>query len=319
MKSRPARPQAASKRIAGIVERIRIGPGQALAQRAQIAPVLARRRRQIEVQRGAARGRGHHAQHVRRHVEASENEHARRQAARRRCSLRRRGRSRKRSIACARCARPCVARRQSSACQSSRLAPRSQASSQSRRQAWYFANTSASAFASDHALSSAFVPAEIAFEYRRDRRMRARRAILQRRVEAPHQSRRIDRARIVRVGRRSPSSISPTNSPGARKRRFAAMPCVSASVFCSQRRIVGCGIRIVSGSNRPTPGGNVAELAREQLGEDVERIPIVEAEIGVRGHLRMMPDCASRRMRRDMKMAAAAALLSDAESDYAAS
>ena len=72
------------QRIFRIVERIGVGVGEALAQCLQIAPVSARRRRQIEMHGAAARGGGHHAQHIRRHVEAREREDARRQSARRR-------------------------------------------------------------------------------------------------------------------------------------------------------------------------------------------------------------------------------------------
>ena len=64
-----------------LVECIAVGL-QALAQRAQVAPVLARRRRQVEMQHARPRLRGDHAQHVRRDIEAGEREHARRQVCR---------------------------------------------------------------------------------------------------------------------------------------------------------------------------------------------------------------------------------------------
>ena len=59
--------------------RIRVG-AQAPRVVRQVAPVAARRRRHIEMQRARARLRGDHAQHVRRNVERGEGEQTHRQA-----------------------------------------------------------------------------------------------------------------------------------------------------------------------------------------------------------------------------------------------
>ena len=60
---------------------------QARAERLQVAPVFRARRRQIEVQRADARLRRQHAQHVRRDIERAEREQARRQTGRQRIAL----------------------------------------------------------------------------------------------------------------------------------------------------------------------------------------------------------------------------------------
>ena len=103
MKSRPAAPQACSS---GFSPRRRRRPNAASsrsrsrsAERAQVAPVLARRRRQVEMQRADARLGRDHAQHVRRDVERREREQPRRQA--RRATARRRRRSAPGSRRCA--------------------------------------------------------------------------------------------------------------------------------------------------------------------------------------------------------------------------
>ena len=88
--------------------------------------------------------------------------------------------------------------------------------------------------------------------------------------------------RVEAIARRAPgtfaSSARPTNSPGARKRRLAAMPWRSASVFCSQRRIAGCGIRTCRARSGARRG--VAQFLRQQPGEHFEVVAVVEAEVG---------------------------------------
>src|SRR3546814_3269933 len=62
---------------------------------------------------------------------------------------------------------------------------------------------------------------------------------------------------------RSARSSSQVNSDGVGKRRLAAMPRFCASQACSQRRRVGCGIRIVSGhSGASSATGSATRAAR---------------------------------------------------------
>jgi hypothetical protein len=44
------------------------------------------------------------------------------------------------------------------------------------------------------------------------------------------------------------------------------------------------------GLEQARTGRDVLELAREELGEHVERVAVIETEVRCRGHLRMMPD-----------------------------
>jgi hypothetical protein len=129
-------------------------------------------------------------------------------------------------------------------------APASQRSSQSRRHAWYFSKACASAPASCHASSAGSAVASAG-------RIGANTGAASRAGSASSRHSRQRSAAAsptASVAGTFASSSSRTNSPGARKRRFAAMPWRSARLFCSQRFIPGCGIRIVSGARSEAAG-----------------------------------------------------------------
>ena len=94
--------------------------------------------------------------------------------------------------------------------------------------------------------------------------------------------RRVSGARRSAVGRRAEvgSSARSTNSPGVRKRRLAQMPSRSASACCSQRRIENCGTSTMSGRSQSPSAGSARDFRRQQAGQHVQRIGVVEAEVG---------------------------------------
>ena len=175
----------------------------------------------------------------------------------------------------ARCARAAARSRATASPASRRVgAARSQRSSQSRRQAWYFSKVVGECAGQRPGLARIGVARGSAASAAGGRFAAARAGS----VPAQRVGRRGGRrAARGRGWRRAPAS---TNSPGVRKRRLAAMPCRSASVCCSQRRIESCGISTMSGAQPVASAGRARDLGGEQAGEHVEGVAVVEAEVG---------------------------------------
>ena len=156
----------------------------------------------------------------------------------------------------ARCWRPRATWRHSVACQSSAGARRSQPSSQSRRQAWYFSKVSASAPASDHGLSGSAVA---------DRDRRCPRSAVQERRRARPVATAAARAAGASAGRRAPRRSPAAPARGWHRARCRRIRRASGSAGwrrCPGARPAPAAASGASSAAAPAPGPGAASRHR---------------------------------------------------------